>query len=421
MAKWLLDAGHGGSDPGACYKGRRESDDVLRLVQAIGAILVSNGETVGYTRTSDAALSLSARTNKCNAEGYNYLVSVHRNAFSPEQAMGAETYVYLGYSSKPDGALATAVNNALVSLGYFNRKVKEGNLHMVRESKCTAILTEVGFIDNTGDNNLFDSKFNLIALGIANGCLSQVGKNAGSGSGATTPPPTNNKELYRVRKSWADAASQLGAYSNLDSAKALCDQNSGYSVYNQAGTKVHPVEVVTPPPTSNTGKYLNLKPHMAKWAVYNQNGPYTSAHKIGEVLPAKFGGLSYKVLSEKGNDVYIIETGSFGKCAIWVPVDNDSTITNTAAYGNTSAPAPTKQYINLKPHNATWSVYNQNGPYTSAYAIGKLAPAQFGGISYEILASKGNDVYIIQTGSFGRVAIWVPKDNDSSFTTSPVY
>lgn len=84
-------------------------------------------------------------------------------------------------------------------------------------------------------------------------------------------------------------------------------------------------------------------------------------------------------------------------------------------------PQPTKQYLNLKPHNPTWAVYNENGPYTLPYAIGRLAPAQFNGLSYEILASKGNDVYIIQTQSFGKVAIWAPKDNDSSFTTYPVY
>lgn len=52
--------------------------------------------------------------------------------------------------------------------------------------------------------------------------------------------PTN--ELYRVRKSWADASSQLGAFSNFVNAIALCDQNPGYSVYNSSGTKVYPGE-----------------------------------------------------------------------------------------------------------------------------------------------------------------------------------
>lgn len=95
---------------------------------------------------------------------------------------------------------------------------------------------------------------------------------------------------------------------------------------------------------SQVGKYLNLKPHMSSWRVYNQNGPYTTAYSIGSLAPAQFGGLSYRIRGEKGNDVYLIQTESFGLCAIWAPVDNDSTITTSPTYsnGDTSAvPSPT--------------------------------------------------------------------------------
>lgn len=89
---------------------------------------------------------------------------------------------------------------------------------------------------------------------------------------------------------------------------------------------------------SQIGKFLNLHPHMQSWAVYNVNGPYTSANKIGTLSPAQFGGLSYTILEEKGGDVYIIQTESYGRCAIWAPRDNDSSITTSPAYsnGNTS-------------------------------------------------------------------------------------
>ena len=39
----MLDSGHGGSDPGAVYRGRREKDDTLRLTLAVGEILQENG------------------------------------------------------------------------------------------------------------------------------------------------------------------------------------------------------------------------------------------------------------------------------------------------------------------------------------------------------------------------------------------
>ncbi|MGL5036822.1 MAG: N-acetylmuramoyl-L-alanine amidase [Aeromonas sp.] len=178
---------------------------------------------------------------------------------------------------------------------------------------------------------------------------------------------------------------------------------------------------------SQVGKYLNLNPHMTSWAVYNENGPYTKANAIGNLAPAQFGGLSYSILAEKGNDIYVIQTESFGRCAIWTPVDNDSSISVSPIYANGNisggggGTTGTGKYLNLHAHMTSWGVYNVNGPYTSAYKIGSLAPSQFGGLSYSILEEKGNDVYIIQTDSFGRCAIWAPRDNDSSITTSPSY
>lgn len=50
---------------------------------------------------------------------------------------------------------------------------------------------------------------------------------------------TEAKELYRVRKSWSDAKSQLGAFSALTNAKKLADKNKGYKVYNKSGKVVY--------------------------------------------------------------------------------------------------------------------------------------------------------------------------------------
>lgn len=51
--KIVLDAGHGGEDPGAVYKDRKEKDDNLKLALAVGRILEDNGVDVVYTRTTD--------------------------------------------------------------------------------------------------------------------------------------------------------------------------------------------------------------------------------------------------------------------------------------------------------------------------------------------------------------------------------
>lgn len=80
-----------------------------------------------------------------------------------------------------------------------------------------------------------------------------------------------------------------------------------------------------------------------------------------------------------------------------------------------------KEYLNLKPHNETWRVYKESVSPVVGNECGKLAPARYGGLSYEILGKPSKDVYKIQTQSFGAVNIYVPKDDDSLFTNYPLY
>lgn len=57
---------------------------------------------------------------------------------------------------------------------------------------------------------------------------------------------TTSGEIYRVRKTWKDAASQVGAYSSLTNAKAACDKaGSAYSVFNASGVAVYPAKATT--------------------------------------------------------------------------------------------------------------------------------------------------------------------------------
>lgn len=67
-----------------------------------------------------------------------------------------------------------------------------------------------------------------------------------AGGSGTTKPSDN---LYRVRKSWADASSQIGAYSILANAKAMADSHPGYTVFDSSGKAVYPVAAAFAPYT----------------------------------------------------------------------------------------------------------------------------------------------------------------------------
>lgn len=178
---------NGGTDPGAVYKGRKEKDDVLSLGKAVAAELRRHRVIVDETRTGDKTVSLQERVNIEKRKNYDYFISFHRNAFKPEAAKGVETYTYLNPQAKTK-ALAEKIQTALVGIGFTNRGVKEANFYVLRETKAPAVLVEVGFIDNTEDNRLFDSKREEIIKAISKAILSQLG----------IKYTTNSQTLYRV-------------------------------------------------------------------------------------------------------------------------------------------------------------------------------------------------------------------------------
>lgn len=174
MALVVLDAGHGGANPGAIYNGRQEKDDALSLTLAIGNILQQNGIDVYYTRSADIYESPYQKATEGNEAGADYFVSIHRNS-SPytNQYSGVETLVYNRYSEA--GRLAYNINTQLEQVGFINLGVNERpNLVVLNSTQMPAVLVEVGFINTDADNLLFDEKFNEIAQAIADGIIQTV-------------------------------------------------------------------------------------------------------------------------------------------------------------------------------------------------------------------------------------------------------
>ncbi len=98
MALVVLDAGHGGSNPGAVYQGRQEKDDALALTLAIGQILEENGIEVYYTRTTDIYESPEHKAQEGNAVQGDYFVSIHRNSSPyPNQYTGSYVIIVSGW------------------------------------------------------------------------------------------------------------------------------------------------------------------------------------------------------------------------------------------------------------------------------------------------------------------------------------
>ena len=197
----MLDAGHGGSDPGAVYNGRQEKDDNLRLTLAVGEILKNNGLDVQYTRTTDVYETPFQKAQEANAAGVDFFVSLHRNSSPvPNQYNGVESLVFSLNGIKYE--MAQNINAQLETVGFVNLGVKaRPNLVVLRRTRMPAVLVEVGFINSDIDNGLFDANFSDIAQAIAAGIMETL--DVGTGE---------NNNSYRV---------QVGAFRNSSYAERL--------------------------------------------------------------------------------------------------------------------------------------------------------------------------------------------------------
>ena len=182
MAKIYIDAGHGGSSIGAVYKGRKEQDDTLRLALAAGKLVEAQGVTVKYSRTTDVNPDLTGRCNEANAWGADYFISIHRNAYQPNQAQGVEAYVYskCNVGGGTYNKAKVIVDDVCAATEFKNRGVKLGapsytDFAVNSVTEMSSCLLECGFIDSDADNKIFDEKFNAMALALAKGLCAAVG------------------------------------------------------------------------------------------------------------------------------------------------------------------------------------------------------------------------------------------------------
>lgn len=151
----LLDAGHGGFDPGTqgTWTGIYESEINLAITKKLEKVLVENGYKVIMTRTDEKALApgkegdMQAREQMILTSGANIFVSIHQNAFEGDHACGPEVYYH---PTMPDSeTLANCIEGQLKTVvgSKPSRGVKQYEHRLTKFMKYS-VLIECGFITN---------------------------------------------------------------------------------------------------------------------------------------------------------------------------------------------------------------------------------------------------------------------------------
>ena len=155
-----LDAGHGGTDPGAVANGLLEKDLTLQLALKTGTYLRTHYTCeVVYTRNKDVAVELSERARIANMVKADLFCSFHINSFN-NVSKGFESYRYPGSSKALElqRNVHTEIMNILKKYKIVDRGMKEKNLAVVRKTVMPALLTEILFISNPEEAKLLRSE-----------------------------------------------------------------------------------------------------------------------------------------------------------------------------------------------------------------------------------------------------------------------
>ena len=205
--KVVIDAGHGGKDPGCLGKNTQEKNIAYDISRQIGDLIKLHLEDVEviYTRDKNKFVELKERARKANRENANFFISIHCNAHAKSEIIGSETYV-MGLSSEDDNLEVAMRENAVIlaeeeyennyrnfdpnspiahiilanfqssyqknslnmahkiesqfskKLNRPSRGVKQSGFLVLAKTAMPSVLVEVGFLTNEKDEKYLNSK-----------------------------------------------------------------------------------------------------------------------------------------------------------------------------------------------------------------------------------------------------------------------
>ena len=167
MARIVVNASHtkfGKGTGASCYL--NESKETRKIGYELMKILADSNHIVIPAVYDVHSNNLKAAVETANNNNADLFISIHLNAGG---GTGCEAYTWKGEKVSQ----AVKVCNNLAKLGFKNRGVKDGsNLYVIKNTKCTAILIEVCFVDNKQDAELFKKLgYEKIAKAIYNAII----------------------------------------------------------------------------------------------------------------------------------------------------------------------------------------------------------------------------------------------------------
>lgn len=230
MKKIYINPGHSDTDPGAVG---HETERRLNVAVSNYMNEYLLAHYVCETRMNPGSMGVLATIAKdANDWGADLFVSNHFNAGGGD---GYENFVY----SNGSVGLGKVFEKHILAIGQNSRGVKiRPGLAVLRNTTMPAVLNEGAFVDNLKDIQDWNEEAELKKMGeaYAKAAAEYLGL-AQKNTTVTQATAGEGEQLYRVRTSWDNASSQIGAYKSLENAKKAC--SVGYTVYDKDGKAVY--------------------------------------------------------------------------------------------------------------------------------------------------------------------------------------
>ena len=200
--KIAINAGHTLKGIGTGASGiLKETTENRKIAQKVIQLLKEVGHEVIDCTIDESTNDLKDAVIRANNANVDLFCSIHLNAGGGN---GTETYIYKKGGEAEEIAKKM---NLLVSksCNFSDRGVKEANFYVLKYTKAPAVLLEVCFVDSSEDKEKLNDE--LVAKAIIQAITGRV-----------------FLDMYRVRKSWEDEKSQLGAYRIFENAKKVAKE-----------------------------------------------------------------------------------------------------------------------------------------------------------------------------------------------------
>ena len=286
--KIVIDAGHGGKDPGRPNKsGIKEKDIVLKIALDLGKKLENSGNEVIYTRDKDIFLTLRQRAKIANDVDADLFISIHCNAFHDSSVHGSETFVYglhvsdanfnvakkeneiiflddhyqddqetysptsteslIGTTLMQEEYLDQSIllasfvqNNFKKNLKIRNRGVKQSGFWVLHNTYMPSILIEAGFMTNPKEGAYLNSKKGQVDISNSiHDAIERYKKAINYFENPVTESNTNDLVTYKVQIAAGKRRLELKSY-NFKGLKSLSRVKDGslYKYFYSSSTSL---------------------------------------------------------------------------------------------------------------------------------------------------------------------------------------